>query len=331
MLTTVVGNYPKIPNRPRPARLRAAIARFERGEIDTEELARVEDEVTLEVIQEQVEAGIDIITDGQIRWEDDQTYIARRLKGISINGLVRYLDTNMYFRQPVVEGEVEWQGPILLRDYQFAVQHSPRPVKAVITGPFTLAALSKDAHYNDRARLVLALADCLAREVRLLDEAGAPIIQVNEPLILKHPEEMPLLAKALARMLEGVRAEAALYTWFGSVERVYRELLALPYVTTIGVDLVSYAINWQVVGQHPLPPGKKLAAGIVNGRNTRLEAVEEIVGAVRYLSRVCPPERLYLNPSCGLEFLPREVAQAKLRRLVEGVQAARQALGIGDS
>src|SRR3989304_2319664 len=86
MLTTVVGNYPKIPNRPRPGRLRQAIARLDRGEITPEELARVEDEVAIEVIQEQVDAGVDLITDGQVRWEDDQTHIMRGLRGVAIGG-----------------------------------------------------------------------------------------------------------------------------------------------------------------------------------------------------------------------------------------------------
>jgi 5-methyltetrahydropteroyltriglutamate--homocysteine methyltransferase len=327
MLTTVVGHYPKIPNRPRPARLRQAIARYERGEITREELARIEDEVTLEVIQEQVEAGIDIISDGQIRWEDDQTYIARRLSGFEINGLVRYLDTNTYFRQPVVVGDVRYQGPFLVQDWRFAQDHSPRPVKAILTGPITLARLSQDEHYRHHERLVMALAEALAPEVQALAQAGAPLVQVNEPLVLWHPEDVPLLRRALETMLAGVTCETALYTWFGSIERVYPQLLELP-VDTIGVDLVSQPRNWQVLGQHPFPASKKLGAGIVDGRNTRMEPVEEIVAAVRHLSRIVPPDRLYLNPSCGLEYLPREVAQAKLRRLAEGAAAARQQLGV---
>ncbi|MFX1243300.1 MAG: methylcobamide--CoM methyltransferase, partial [Promethearchaeota archaeon] len=148
MQTTVVGNYPKIPNRPRPARLRNAINRFDRGEISAADLRAVEEDVTREVIDEQVEAGLDLITDGQIRWEDDQTYVARRLRGVSISGLVRFFDTNTYFRQPVVEGPVAWTEAITVADYRFAAEHSPRPVKAVMPGPYTLARLSRDEHYR---------------------------------------------------------------------------------------------------------------------------------------------------------------------------------------
>ena len=102
MIATVIGSYPKIPNRPRPARLRNAINRLDRGDITVEELRKIEDEVTIEVLQEQADAGLDLVTDGQIRWEDEQTYLARAFSGISINGLIRWFDTNMYYRQPLI-------------------------------------------------------------------------------------------------------------------------------------------------------------------------------------------------------------------------------------
>ncbi len=317
MITTVVGNYPKIPNRPRPARLRQALNRFDRGEITAEELAAVEDEVTVEVIGEQVEAGLDLVSDGQVRWEDDQTHLARRLSGFSINGLQRYLDTNTYFRQPEVTGPVQWQSPILVKDYRFAAEHSSKPVKAIVTGPYTLAALSRDEHYGDRRSMVLAIAEALRQEVVALAEAGAPLVQINDPLILQRKEDLPVLAEALKRMLDGVQVETALYTWFGSIEGVYPQLLELP-VDGIGIDFVSKPGNWDVVRRAPFE--KKLGFGVVDGRNTRLETAEEIAESVKRIAEVCPPEWLYVNPSCGLEYLPREAAFEKLKRLVEGAR-----------
>src|SRR5438093_12459205 len=112
MKTTVVGSYPKIPNRPRPARLRQAINRRDRGEITSEELARVADEVTIEAIQEQVDAGVDVVTDGQIRWDDDQTYVTMSMGGVERGGLQRYLDTNTYYRQPEIVGPVSWKDSV---------------------------------------------------------------------------------------------------------------------------------------------------------------------------------------------------------------------------
>lgn len=319
MQTTVVGHYPKIPNRPRPARLRQAVARRDRGEISAQELARVEDEVTQEVIEEQVEAGIDLISDGQIRWEDDQTYIMRRLKGVEIGGLIRYFDTNTYYRQPEVVAPVVWQGPILVRDYEFAASHSAKPVKALLTGPYTLAVLSLDRYYGSLRELTLALAGALGNEVRALAEAGAPVIQVSEPAIVRHKEDVGLLAEAMGWLLEGVQTETALCTWFGDVEGVLPQLLELP-VDTIGLDFVWGPGNWEALKRVRFE--KRLGFGIIDARNTKMESPEQIEEAIRRLSQFVPPERLFVNPSCGLEYLPREVAFEKLKRMVEGVRRA---------
>ncbi len=319
MLTTVVGSYPKIPNRPRPARLRIAINRRDRGEITDEELARVQDEVTIEVIQEQAEAGVDIITDGQIRWDDDQTYFACRLRGVEAGGLQRYLDTNTYFRQPEVTGPVTWPGPLLVRDYQFAAQHSPKPVKAVLPGPYTLAALSADMHYGSREKLAMAYAEALRQEAQALAAAGAQYIQINDPVIIFRKDDIEVACRALTHVLDGLGGERGLYTWFGSAAGVLPRLLELP-IEVIGLDFVAGPANWDALRQGRFD--KKLGFGIVDGRNTRLETPQQISDALRRLWDCVPPERVYVNPSCGLEYLPREVAFEKLKRMAEGVRLA---------
>lgn len=319
MLTTVVGSYPKIPNRPRPARLRIAINRRDRGEITDEELARVQDEVTIEVIQEQAEAGVDVVTDGQIRWDDDQTYFACRLQGVEAGGLQRYLDTNTYFRQPEVAGPIVWPGPLLVRDYQFAAQHSPKPVKAVLPGPFTLAALSADMHYGSRERLAMAYAEALRREAEALAAAGAQRIQLNDPVIVFRKDEIATACRALTYILDGLQAERGLYTWFGSAGGILPRLLELP-VDVIGLDFVAGAANWDALKSVRFD--KKLGFGIVDGRNTRLETPQQVAEAIKRVSEYVPPDRLYVNPSCGLEYLPRETAFEKLKRMVEGARLA---------
>src|SRR3990170_4909832 len=319
MQTTAVGSYPKIPNRPRPARLRRAIARFDRGEITAEELARVEDEVTIEVIGEQTEAGLDIVTDGQIRWDDDQTHIARRLDGFEIGGPIRYFDTNTYYRQPNVSGHVRWRGQVLVRDYEFAARHSEKPVKALITGPYTLAALSTDSHYGDRRRLVLDLAQALHQEALALAGAGAPFIQVNEPAVVHNKGDAPLLHEAITAMLDGIHTRTALHTWFADTTGILPLLNDLP-LDVIGLDFVWGPGNWDALKAGPFT--KSLGFGIVDARNTRMETADEIAEQIRRVGQLVPPERLYVNPSCGLEYLPREVAFEKLKRMVEGVRHA---------
>ena len=323
MLTTVVGNYPKIPNRPRPARLRNAINRFDRGEIGVEELRAVEDDATREVIDEQVGAGLDLITDGQIRWEDEQTYVARRLGGVSINGLIRFFDNNTYFREPVINGPLAWTEPITVADFRFASQYSPRPVKAVLPGPYTLARLSRDEHYHSLERCVMAYAEALNREGLALQEAGAAFIQLNEPAILRHKLDFLVFRRAIERTLEGVNAERALYLYFGDVDGLYPQVLDLP-VDVLGLDFVAGARNFEVLRTAPFT--RTLGLGLVDARNTRMESVEQIVEGLRRVQPLVPLDRVHLSPSCGLEFLPREVAEAKLMRMVEGAHRAQEVL-----
>jgi 5-methyltetrahydropteroyltriglutamate--homocysteine methyltransferase len=246
------------------------------------------------------------------------------MDGFSISGLIRYFDTNTYYRQPVVEGPVRWSAlGGVAGDYEFAAVQSPAPVKALVTGPYTLAALSANHHYGSLRELVLALATELRNEVLALERAGAPVIQVNEPAILQQKEDFPLLRQALETMMDGVRTEAHLYTWFGDIDGVYPQILELPFAA-IGLDFVKGPANWDVIAGQPFT--KKLGLGIIDARNTRLESVEEIVGAVRRASAIVSPDMIYVNPSCGLEYVPREVAQAKLARMVEGVRRAGEVL-----
>lgn len=319
MITTVVGNYPKIPDLPAPGKWRSAVERFQKGQTDEAALRRVEDEVTLEAIRDQLDAGVDLITDGQIRWEDAQTHFARKLRGFSINGLQRYFDTNVYFREPVAEGEILWVEPITTAEFEFARAHSPVPVKPVITGPFTLATLSRNAHYPSFREFVLAAARALNGELRALVAAGAEVIQVDDPAVCRFKQDYAIFAEAASVLADGISAKLILCTYFGDVAGLYPRILELPFAV-IGLDFVAGHRNWDVVRTAPFT--KELMAGVLDARNTRLETVENLITAIRRLTNVVPPERLMISPSAGLEFLPLGVARRKLRVLVEGTRAA---------
>ncbi len=319
MIATVVGSYPKIPNKPRPARLRNAINRLDRGKITREELAQVADEVTIEVLQEQADAGLDLVTDGQIRWDDEQTYLARGLDGVSISGLIRWFDTNMYYRQPAIDGDIAWREPITVRDYSFAVEHSARPVKAVLTGPYTMARLSVDHHYHSVDALALAFAEALNQEARALQDAGATLIQINEPAILQFKDDYTAFAAACSRVTQDLTCEKALYLYFGDAEGIYPQILDLPF-ELIGLDFVMGPQNEALLKRTPFT--KKLGLGIIDARNTRLESPDDIANKIRALGDGIDPDRIHVSPSAGLEFLPREVAQEKLLRLANGVRQA---------
>lgn len=323
MITTVIGNYPKIPDLPAPGKWRSAVERLQKGQIDEAGLRQVEEEVTVEALQDQITAGIDLVTDGQIRWEDGQTYFARRLRGFSIHGLQRYFDTNVYFRQPVVEGEVGWTDPIVVEDFKFARAHSTKPVKAVVTGPLTLAALSQNSHYPSFRELTLAIARALNHELLALTAAGAEVIQVDEPALCQRKQDYPIFADAVRLLTAGVGAKKVLATYFGDISGLYPQLLELPF-EVLALDFVAGYRNWDVLRQAPFT--KELGFGILDGRNTRIEPVDEIVSAIERISKVVPPERLQISPSAGLEFLPRRAATKKLQRLAEATSAARRSV-----
>lgn len=319
MKTTVVGSYPKIPDPPAPGRWRTSVEKLQRGEITREDLRRIEDEVTAEVLAEQADAGLDLVTDGQIRWEDGFTYFARGLAGFTINGLQRYFDTNVYYRQPVAAGEIGWRGPITVADYQFAASHSARPVKPVVTGPFTLAVLSKDEFYGTLDQFVMALAAALNKELRALTAAGATVIQVDEPGLLARRDQFPLFRRASEALWDGVTATRALYTYFGHLDGLYPAILDLP-VDVLGVDFVAAPRNWEILGRARFT--KTLGAGVLDARNTRLEPPEEVAAQCRKAAAIVPADGLVIGPSAGLEFLPRRVARRKLEALVAGVRLA---------
>ncbi|MGH2436392.1 MAG: hypothetical protein ACRDFA_05305 [bacterium] len=323
MITTVIGNYPKIPDLPAPGRWRSTVERFQKGQIDETQLQHVEDEVTAEVINEQVQTGIDVITDGQIRWEDAQTHFARRLSGFSINGLQRYFDTNIYFREPVAEHAVAWTGPITVSEFTFAREHSSKPVKPVVTGPFTLAALSRNVHYPTLKEFAIALGRALNRELKALEAAGAQVIQVDEPAICRRKQDFDIFAEASRVLTDGVKAKKILCTYFGDIGGLYPQILDLPF-DVIGLDFVAGYRNWDVVAAAPFT--RELQAGVLDARNTRVESVDELVRAVRRLTAFVSPGRLMISPSAGLEFLPRSVARRKLAALVEGTKVANQDL-----
>ncbi len=322
MIKTVVGNYPKVGPPTRVSSLRQAISQFDTGKISREELARVEDEVTKEIIEQQSSAGLDVISDGHIRWDDPQTYFARKLQGFSLDGLIRYFDTNTYYRHPIAEAPVRWTEPITVHDYQFAAAHSSRPVRAVIIGPYTLARLSQRKHYRSLRRMTLDIASALNQEARALQAAGAPVIQFDEPAILKHPEDFDLFAEAASVVTEGIsRAKTQVQTFFGSLDRLSPQFFELPF-TVIGLDFVMGAKNWEFIRK--FPDNKELGFGIIDARNTKLETLEEIVYAVKRISSIVPLSRVHISPNCGLEFLPRSSAYAKLVRMVEGANTAQE-------
>ncbi len=312
--TTVVGSYPKPPDEGQAFVVRKTIHGIDKGSATREDLQRAQDELAATVIAEQEQAGIDLITDGQVRWDDILTPFARNAAGFEIGGLLRWFDNNVYYRRPICNGPIEWRGPSSVDAYTFAKGKATRSdVKAVIPGPVTFARLSVDDHYFNHDEFVLAIARLMAQEAAELEAAGAGVIQIDEPALLNAPEDLDLAKRALG-IVTGELASTAtvLATYFGDAKRLGTEIFDLP-VDGFGFDLISGPENVELIEQ--TPDGKNVQAGIVDARNTKLEDEAQLEQLVGRLLDAVGADRLWLSPSAGLEYLPREKARAKLELL----------------
>jgi 5-methyltetrahydropteroyltriglutamate--homocysteine methyltransferase len=265
-----------------------------------------------------------LVTDGQIRWDDALSYLARKLDGTQRGGLLRWFDNNFYFRQPVIVGKLRRKEPLVLGDWQKARRWADKVlVKPVLTGPYTFAKLSLNEHYAHFADLLADVAAIWNEEAKALAEAGAPMVQLSEPAILFHPEDASLWTDAIRQVAEGVTIPIALYTFFADASRVWDALMALP-VQIIGLDFCSGEENRNAdLVRTSFPADKKLGLGIVDARNIKPEPVDELARQIEQVASWVNAERLFVNPNCGLEFLPRADAKRKLETLSAAVRKVR--------
>lgn len=318
LLLASAGSYPRIGETSELQLLRKTQTALDRKEATPESVHAAEGALVKAALREQAEAGLDLLTDGQVRWYDPISHLAGKLAGIEVNGLLRYFDTNFYFRQPVAKGDIKPKnGHLILPEFEFARSNAAKPVKPVLTGPLTLARHTIVEHepYKQLEALVRAYAQALAPELEALAHAGAEVIQLDEPSILKHPADLPILQRALLALNKHKgRAKLCLTVYFGDPQPLYDRLQQLP-VDVLGLDFTynpKFAERVIALGSQ-----KPLALGLVDARNTKLEDPAAVAHTMdRILLRI-KGEVCYLNPSCGLEYLPRDRALAKLKLLAD--------------
>ena len=317
LLTASAGSYPRIGKAPEFQVLRQTIAQVETGKKTAADLRAAEDALTSAALAEQVASGLDIVTDGQIRWYDPISHVAGKLENVSINGLLRFFDTNFYFRQPEIRGAIRWTKSVLRPEYEMASAASPKPVKPVLTGALTLARHSIIEHplyQKDFRQLVLDYNEAIAQEVRELSAAGASVIQVDEPSLLQEPSSIQLVLETLQRLavFKG-SARLEVHVYFGDPAPVLEQLLESA-ADIIGLD---FTYNPGVAARLAYArPAKSLGLGLLDGRNTKLEDPEAVLRTLDHILPGVRAEECYLHPSSGLEYLPRDRAVEKLKRLV---------------
>ena len=307
--SAIHSSFPRIGEQPDEQKLRRAIAGFESGKITKGELTTVENQVVDETISVQVDAGLELVGDGLIRWYDLASHVAKNLKGFDINGLLRFFDTNTYYRQPVVQGDISSGDGNLSKEIQYTAHKAETPVKGVLLGPLSLAAMSLNKSAMKLSELALRLGELLGQEAAEMTLSGAEYVQVEEPWLVRNPEFFDLFQESFARFSKARgNAKIILAFYFGDVGKIFDKLNEIP-VDLIGIDFTYSPGLLDKITADGSP--KPLSLGILDGRNTKLESASKIARSLE-----APLKRIvgecHLTSSCGLEYLPRSHAIRKL-------------------
>lgn len=319
LLTTSVGSLPKSPEL---ARARAQLARHEIG---AEQLRELERQATCGWIEIQMALGLDILVDGEQDRGDMVTVFAERMEGFEMSGLVRSYG-NRYYRKPIAVGPVGRSGPLTVDMWRYAQSLTDRPVKGMVTGPYTIAEWSFNSYYPTRRELVLEIARAIHAEALDLERAGARYIQVDDPALMTRMEDIDVAIEANRIVTDGLTAKTITHICYGDFSQLGPRLNDLPFDQ---VDLEFANRNFEMLdilaGQ---PFHKELAMGVVDVHTHLIEPVEKPLEGIWRALKFIPPERLYVDPDCGLKTRTREEAIAKLEVIQRARDGARRQLGL---
>jgi 5-methyltetrahydropteroyltriglutamate--homocysteine methyltransferase len=320
LLTTSVGSLPKSEE------LVSARSQARKGTMGAGELRALEERETEAWIRTQEELGLDILVDGEQYRGDMAAYFAEQWQGFKPSGLVRSYG-NRYYRKPIITGKVARRGPVTLEWWTFAQRLTTRPVKGMLTGPYTIMDWSFNEYYPSRRATALAIARVIRDEARDLERAGAQYIQIDEPAISTRPEEMALAIEALGIVTKGLRAKTITHICYGNFEAIGPNLHRLP-VDQIDLEFANRdfeLLNWFKGRRF----SKEVGLGVVDVHSHRIETREDVIANLKKALTVVRPEQVFVDPDCGLKTRTREEAIGKLKVIVEATRAVRDELASG--
>ena len=316
--TTSVGSLPK------PDYLTRARMQFSKKQISSAELTELEKRATKEWIEFQEEIGIDILVDGEMCRGDMVTYFAENLEGFTISGLVRSYG-NRYYKKPIAVGEIKRPKPVTVKWYQYAQSLTKKPVKGMLTGPYTIMDWSFNEYYHSRRDFCLKVAEIIREEVNDLEKAGAQYIQIDEPAISARPEELDLAIEAMRVVTEGFKAKTITHICYGNFSKIYPKILEIP-VDQIDLELSnSHFEMFKLFAKYPFT--KEIGLGVVDVHRHTVETKEEVVERIKRALDVFPTaSKIYVDPDCGLKTRTVEEARAKLKVCVDAAREVREVL-----
>jgi 5-methyltetrahydropteroyltriglutamate--homocysteine methyltransferase len=297
-------------------------------------LEQAQDDATLLAIRDMERAGIDIITDGEMRRESYSNRFATALEGVDIDNPATITGrTGKPTRVPRIVGKIRRRHPVEVRDVEFLRRNTVRTIKITLPGPFTMSRQAKNEFYADEEELVMDLAAAVNQEAQDLKRAGADIIQIDEPWIETAPEVAARYAlKAIDRAFAGVAGPTALHMCFGYAQMVqdksrgryaFLEPLADSCVDQISIEAAQPRLD---LGVLEALTRQTVILGVLDLGAAAVEAPEEVAGRIRQGLAHVPAERLIPAPDCGMKYLARASAFGKLQALARGAEIVRREL-----
>jgi 5-methyltetrahydropteroyltriglutamate--homocysteine methyltransferase len=336
--TTLVGSYPQpdwLIDRDKlgkrfPPRLRAQ----ELWRVPEPWLAQAQDDATVLAIRAQEEAGLDIITDGEIRRESYSNRFATALDGVDIDNPGEGLDRSGHpIKLPRIAGKVRRRHPVQVEDLKFLKRHTKKPVKITVPGPFTMSEQAQNVYYQTGEEAALDYAVAVNEEIRDLFAAGADIVQVDEPWMQARPEKARQYGlKALNRALEGIRGTTAVHICFGYAAVIHDKPSGysfLPEFAGCTCDQVSIEAAQPKLDCAVLASlaNKTIMVGCIDLNDMAIETPQAVVERIKRALPFVAKERVILAPDCGMKYLPREIAEGKVRAMVEAAKILRREFG----
>jgi 5-methyltetrahydropteroyltriglutamate--homocysteine methyltransferase len=335
--TSLVGSYPQpdwLIDRKKLAKQVPRVRAEDLWLVDPERLERAQDDATVLAIRDQERAGLDIITDGEQRRESYSNRFATALEGIDIDRPGTTINrSGKPIQVPRVVGKIQRRRAVEARDVKILRTSTERMIKATVPGPFTMGKQVQDDFYGDEEAMTMDYALAVNAEIRDLFAAGADIVQIDEPWMQQHPDKARAYGlQALDVALEGVTGTIAVHLCFGYAAVVHEKPSGYSFLSElerskaqqISIEAAQPKLDYSVLGTLP---SKTIILGVIDLSDLTVETPETVADRIRRALPYVPPERMIVAPDCGMKYLPREVAFAKMVAMVEGARIARREIG----
>jgi 5-methyltetrahydropteroyltriglutamate--homocysteine methyltransferase len=335
--TTLVGSYPQpewlIDRKNLAGRFPPRVRVRGLWRVQPEWLEAAQDDATLLALLDQERAGVDIVTDGEMRRESYSNRFATALEGVDLDNPGSALDRSGHPNPvPRIAGKIRRMHSVQVRDVQFLKAHTKRRVKITVPGPFTMAQQAQNDYYEDEAEMIADYAAAVNEEIKDLFAAGADIVQVDEPYLQARSEKAKQYGIAgLKRALDGVTGTTAVHLCFGYAAIIHERPSGYSFLAELAdapVDQVSIETAQSKLDCSVLRglPGKTIILGVLDLSTPEVETPETVAARIRRALDYVPAERIVVAPDCGMKYLPREVAFGKMQAMVAGAALVRREL-----